>query len=124
MNQAQIQNTCGKVKSDLWNRFELQNAIIHFFGSPCRLKRYMHKIASLQYFSKNYFRGKSVYQEYFKARKVRADIWHLSSVFVKNLSTHIPSSNKYFPKKFTNTFPRKVVADIWHLSQKCKHKTL
>ena len=51
--------------------------------------------------------------EYFKARKVRADIWHLSSVFVKNLSTHILSSNKYFPKNFTNTFPRKVVADIW-----------
>ena len=30
-----IQNTCGKVKSDFWNRFELLNANKHFFGSPC-----------------------------------------------------------------------------------------
>ena len=26
-----IQNTCGKVKSDFWNRLELQNANRHFF---------------------------------------------------------------------------------------------
>ena len=26
-----IQNTCGKVKSDFWNRFEFQNANGHFF---------------------------------------------------------------------------------------------
>ena len=38
-------------------------------------------------------------QQYFKARKVVADIWHLSYVFIKNVCTHLRHSKQENQKK-------------------------
>ena len=34
-SKFRFQNTCGKAKSDLQNRFKREIAMLHFFGAPC-----------------------------------------------------------------------------------------